>query len=307
MKLASILALLAGCYAPSIAPGAPCDPAIDNCPTGQTCQLDGVDHRCLPPGAVADAADDAPDAGPNDPDGDGIASTTDNCPAIANPTQHDEDADGVGDVCDLCPVSPENADSDGDRVGDSCDPRPGLAGDSYVLFEPFAQALPPGWTTSVGTWTVANDELQVTSSAGMVSSVRTNVPATARMMAVASVVADQTHSAPSSIGIVLPYAGMLGGGGVLCALFRAADATRSLALYDLAPDLVIGSDPLSWVEGTPYVLAAVRADTSYQCVNVPTDVAVGTSTTMVAGPTIGVRSEGVAGRFQWLMIVQVGT
>jgi hypothetical protein len=35
-----------------------------------------------------------------DPDGDGICSATDNCPADANPGQEDLDEDGAGDVCD---------------------------------------------------------------------------------------------------------------------------------------------------------------------------------------------------------------
>ncbi len=37
-----------------------------------------------------------------DPDGDGYAHGTDNCPMIANPTQADDDADSVGDACDNC-------------------------------------------------------------------------------------------------------------------------------------------------------------------------------------------------------------
>jgi CTP:molybdopterin cytidylyltransferase MocA len=36
----------------------------------------------------------------NDPDGDGICSLDDNCPAVANPGQADGDADGTGDACD---------------------------------------------------------------------------------------------------------------------------------------------------------------------------------------------------------------
>lgn len=37
-----------------------------------------------------------------DPDGDGVASTRDDCPVIANADQSDRDADGRGDACDLC-------------------------------------------------------------------------------------------------------------------------------------------------------------------------------------------------------------
>jgi hypothetical protein len=40
------------------------------------------------------------DAG--DPDGDGLASTADNCPTVPNADQSDVDGDGLGDACDLC-------------------------------------------------------------------------------------------------------------------------------------------------------------------------------------------------------------
>ena len=62
VRVAWALALLVGCYGPSVAPGAPCDPAIGNCPSGQTCQLDGAESHCLPPGTASDAAIDGVDA-----------------------------------------------------------------------------------------------------------------------------------------------------------------------------------------------------------------------------------------------------
>jgi len=58
-----------------------------------------------------------------DPDGDGIPSTTDNCPTVYNPDQDDADSDGVGDSCDNClsAYNPAQEDFDADGVGDSCD------------------------------------------------------------------------------------------------------------------------------------------------------------------------------------------
>jgi cysteine-rich repeat protein len=41
---------------------------------------------------------------PTDPDKDGIPSSTDNCPSIANPDQKDTDGDNKGDLCDPCPM-----------------------------------------------------------------------------------------------------------------------------------------------------------------------------------------------------------
>ncbi len=40
----------------------------------------------------------------DDPDCDGVATGTDNCPAVANGGQIDTDGDGAGDMCDNCPT-----------------------------------------------------------------------------------------------------------------------------------------------------------------------------------------------------------
>lgn len=59
-----------------------------------------------------------------DTDGDGIADTVDNCPALKNPDQKDRDGDGKGDVCDT--------DLDGDGVPNSIDNCPAIANASQV-------------------------------------------------------------------------------------------------------------------------------------------------------------------------------
>jgi Big-like domain-containing protein/thrombospondin type 3 repeat protein/pre-peptidase len=74
-------------------------------------------------------------------DGDGVPTSSDNCPAVANANQTDTDSDGQGDACDSTPNGPDadsdgvldsidnckdtaNAnqiDTDGDGIGDACD------------------------------------------------------------------------------------------------------------------------------------------------------------------------------------------
>jgi hypothetical protein len=60
----------------------------------------------------------APDA-----DHDGVPDSSDNCPAVANPTQTDIDGDGIGDACDNCPKvsNPDQKDSNGNGIGDACE------------------------------------------------------------------------------------------------------------------------------------------------------------------------------------------
>jgi hypothetical protein len=54
---------------------------------------------------------------PLDTDGDGRPDSTDNCPAIANPTQADCNTNGVGDVCETAAGAP---DFNLDTIPDTC-------------------------------------------------------------------------------------------------------------------------------------------------------------------------------------------
>lgn len=107
-----------------------------------------------------DAAADAPEGPPGDTDGDGIADASDNCPAVANPSQADEDGDAVGNACDNCPhVANADQANQGeiangqaaDGVGDVCDPRPADAGEAIALFLPFDEASDLAMWQAAGT------------------------------------------------------------------------------------------------------------------------------------------------------------
>src|ERR1043166_8979172 len=50
--------VLSGCYAPSLPAGAPCDPARDNCPSGQRCMVTGGSAVCSTDGAGTDGGTD---------------------------------------------------------------------------------------------------------------------------------------------------------------------------------------------------------------------------------------------------------
>jgi hypothetical protein len=54
-RLGCALALV-GCYSGRALPGAPCTPALQNCPSGQTCELVGGEYQCAYEPSVVDAS-----------------------------------------------------------------------------------------------------------------------------------------------------------------------------------------------------------------------------------------------------------
>ena len=71
-----------------------CDGACRDAPDGTPCRPTGL-GGCFTCQQGICAATAAPDG-----DGDGICDPDDDCPADADPAQHDADGDGLGDVCD---------------------------------------------------------------------------------------------------------------------------------------------------------------------------------------------------------------
>lgn len=153
LTLASLAAVAAGCFSPTIPEGNPCAPG-GLCPDGLSC----INQVCISQDGQLPPMDGPPGDGSNmspDLDGDGVLNAADNCPRVANATQHDEDVDKLGDACDNCPhvSNTTQANADGDGVGDVCDPRPVTAGEKLALFLPFDQpTLPAGVTTVGGAW-----------------------------------------------------------------------------------------------------------------------------------------------------------
>lgn len=325
---------LAACYAPHAQTGAPCDPEQPACPGSQVCMRSGggggFGYTCQLPGATAgsdaavsfgdaqgDASIDArlPDGSPGDLDGDGIADATDNCPSVYNPGQENEDGDRFGDACDPCPpIADDNpADADNDGVADACDPHPTTPGDKIVLFEGFHHGVPASWI-AVGSWTAANDSVQLAASNDMRGSL-TIAPALTghETVSTAVTVSAVNQMYDSSAGVVDVYTHYAGGTtaahGVYCHVTlwrpRGASPVAALGITELLSQNPFSS-PFELDVGTSYVVRMRRDGTQYGCHAETGAKTADTSDTSTLAPSpseIGVRTNDTDATFAWVMVV----
>jgi hypothetical protein len=309
-----VLIVLGGCYGPHAATGAPCDPALDNCPGGQMCLAQGGGYFCLDQASGIDAApgdgalaDTSIDGPPDDVDGDGVLNAADNCPTKANPTQVNEDGDPLGDACDPCPPYPDNTDGDTDGVGDLCDPNPTTGGDQMALFEGFADGIPASWV-NVGGWTASGGNAVIVSSDGGIEYLGAPMPAaTARGTATAAVVPDQLFgTGGKSFGVTNPAESATGTAGLVCELLNASSANAGIG--NLATAAPVAQMALTWGTGDDIKAVFSRSDTAFSCV--VSDATAGgsvtvpyTTTVSLTQPIIAIRSHSISGHVRWLMYV----
>lgn len=305
---------MAGCYGPHATPGAPCEPALDNCPTGQRCVAQGGGYVCLDQEPVVDAGvDDGPDDvdGPPDDvdgDGDGVKNAVDNCPSKSNANQADEDGDTLGDACDPCPPYTNNADSDSDGVGNLCDPNPATGGDQLVLFEGFADGIPASWV-NMGGWTASGGDARIVSADGAVAYFGPPMPPSARGTVSMAFVPEQLFgTAGKAFGVSNPSESATGTTGLVCELLHSDVQGPGGGIANLATGMPITQMPLGWSLGDEMTVMFNRLDTMFGCIVADTtiDDAIMTSDTRTVTftqPIIAIRSRSVSGRARWLMYV----
>jgi hypothetical protein len=104
--------------------------ACDVCPGDPLDDPDGdgvcqSGDNCAAPNPMQEDADGdgTGDACETDDDADGRLDGADNCRTVPNPTQADKDRDGDGDACDNCyaVANPDQRDTDRDGLGNACD------------------------------------------------------------------------------------------------------------------------------------------------------------------------------------------
>lgn len=258
------LLLTAACYAPKVAPGAPC---ADNglCPADQTCSAGVCVLAGAPPDASNDAGADAVSIA--DKDGDGIADSVDNCPDDKNADQGNEDRDRFGDRCDPCPqlVDTAIADKDGDHIGDACDPNAGA--DVSWLFEGFHGGL-PGWPGS-NLWQAVDDAAQVAAPGAPATDVEYfTLPLTRQdrmtfdQYSTAIAVDVTAVGSGTEHEVAIEYDDSSADRGIVCELAERS-GQRMLWLND---DFGLDNQvPFAWTNNTPYILRLTRHGANYTC------------------------------------------
>lgn len=307
---------VAACYGgPNAATGAPCDPSLENCPTGQMCVAQGAGYACLAQAPVVDAphADALGDGmvidGPlADVDGDGIPNASDNCPTKANPTQANEDGDALGDACDPCPPYSDNTDGDGDGVGDLCDPNPTTAGDQLALFEGFSDGIPASWV-NMGGWTASGGNAVIVSADGAIAYLGPPTPAaTAHGTATVAFVPDQLFgTGGKAFGVTNPAESATGTAGLVCELLNGG-SPNAAGIGNLATSSPVAQMALTWAAGDEMMASFARQDTAFSCAISDTTTSASTTipytmTVSVTQPIIAVRSHSISGHVHWLMYV----
>jgi hypothetical protein len=289
------LILLAACYAPAVPTGVKCSPKGE-CPMGQTCDAE----ICVIGGPVT----------PPDQDGDGLADSKDNCPAVANADQVNEDGDMFGDACDPCPqlVDVAVVDADGDQIGDACDPNAGTR-DALWLFEGFHNGVPP-WAAGAS-WTAVDDKVRVTAAGRPSPNDESIVPplthdgrTTFDNYAVTlSVVVDQL-STGTEHEIVIRMTDDTDKANIDCQLAEL-DGDHILWLVD--DNILNQRRAVPWTSGAEYTLRMVRHGATYTCdlagPGGPASV-MGPSTVVPRnGASTNIRAYGLTAQLGWISIV----
>jgi hypothetical protein len=301
------LVSLTGCYDGLAPAGAPCNPTIPACPSGQSCVFSSGAYVCVagdntgPDAARPDARMIDADPASLDDDSDGVQNGSDNCPSKANPNQSNEDADPFGDICDVCPFAVDNTDGDADGVGDACDPNPGTGGDQIVLFEGFDGPMPTGWQTT-GSWTTSSGALISNVAGGNQNYLVTQTAASARQTIYArmTLTAVEGGQAGGALGVVDRYdAG--GTTGVMCGGVRGNGGFFGLVNAGNGIAINYGNHPMDI--GTTYMLKLTRNDNNYAC----TDTAVGQTINAQVGPNgslVGLRNRVMSASYAWILVVK---
>jgi hypothetical protein len=272
-----------------------------------------------PPSGGGDMPDAAVTA--TDTDGDGVPDALDNCPAIANPDQHDHDGDLRGDACDVCPhVADTGADFDGDGVGDACDPHPTEPGDHIVFFDGFYGPTIDPWQTVSGppAWTIDGGALRQPMADAISMVVRPASPTPNNVFVEARLRVNAVSSAPAARHAVGIAAGFQGTDNYFFCGLSQTDVGSQVEAGHVEPDGGTGyytfnqgdfADSMTgdWLTVQARTAQPPDGDTHLDCTTSrgATLGTAGYDDTDPAAGEISVRTNGVDASFDYVFVVEV--
>ena len=134
-----VVLVAAGCYAPGVTPGAPCDPAIDNCPGALSCLAGPTGYTCERSGGSDDDGGEAAVDAPGDVSGPPADASVDARPPTDAPQiTHVEYTSTVADCVNRVAPDPDGciaANGTGQLVLDAIDSTTGNPWDGFVRFD----------------------------------------------------------------------------------------------------------------------------------------------------------------------------
>jgi hypothetical protein len=228
---------------------------------------------------------------------------------------HDEDGDGVDDACDNCPSVPNANQADqgeigaglsADGVGDACDPRPNLAGEAILLFDPLTSGQLAAWSVYAGTWVAGADTVAETAVGNSQEIDRTDLTNQGDYLAETRFRFDRLPSPDSRTTLPFRMDTILHNGWG-CAITTRSTLALSTIVNGAAGETAPPTTPIPSLQvGARYrILAGAYASNIY-CVLPDTGQRVVRSHTSYPMGAPGLRTHLAAATFEYLLVYRLG-
>jgi len=228
---------------------------------------------------------------------------------------HDEDGDGVDDACDNCPSIPNANQADqgeigaglaADGVGDACDPRPNLAGEAIVLFDPLtAGMLGTAWSVYAGTWVAATDTVTETAVGSSQEIDRTDLTNQTNYLAETRFRFDSLPNLDSRM--TLPFRMDTSHNGWGCAMTNRAVLALSTIVNGAAGETAPPTTPIAALQvGTRYRVLAGAYGSNIYCLLPETGERITRTSTISPMGTSGLRTHLAAATFEYILVYRLG-
>jgi len=230
--------------------------------------------------------------GPHDEDGDGVDDACDNCPSVPNANQADQGEIGAGLAAD--------------GVGDACDPRPNLAGEAILLFDPLTSGQLTAWSVYAGTWVAGADTVAETAVGNSQEIDRTDLTNQGDYLAEIRFRFDSLPSLDSRTTLPFRMDTILHNGWG-CAITNRSTLALSTIVNGAAGEAAPPTTPIPALQvGTRYRILAGAHGPNIYCILPDTGQRVVRSHTSYPMGAPGLRTHLAAATFEYLLVYRLG-